>query len=54
MEALPAIIGSVIGAILNFLSKAAGFIAKHTWSLTIAVGGLIGLRLMKKIYPPRR
>ena len=29
-EALPVIVGSVIVAILNFLGKAAGFVAEHT------------------------
>ena len=33
VEALPAIVGSVIGAILSFLGKAAGFVAEHTWAL---------------------
>lgn len=30
VEALPAIIGSVAGAILSFLDKAVGFVAEHT------------------------
>ena len=29
VEALPAIVGNVVGAILSFLSKAFGFVAKH-------------------------
>ena len=29
VEALPAIVGSVVGIILRFLSKAVGFVAKH-------------------------
>ena len=31
VEAFPAIVGSVVGAILSFLSKAVGFAAEHTW-----------------------
>ena len=30
VETLPAIIGSVAGAILSFLDKAVGFVAEHT------------------------
>ena len=33
VEALPAIVGSVIGAILSFRGKAAGFVAEHIWAL---------------------
>ena len=29
-EAWPAIVGSVVGAILSFLGKAVGFVAEHT------------------------
>ena len=29
-EALPAIVGSVVGANLSFLGKAVGFVAEHT------------------------
>ena len=29
VEALPAIVGSVNGAVLSFLGKAVGFVAKH-------------------------
>ena len=31
VEALPAISGSGVGAVLNFLEKAVGFVAEHTW-----------------------
>ena len=48
-EAFPAIVGSVVGVILNFLGKALGFVAEHTWALTIFVGGLIGWWLMQKV-----
>ena len=33
VEALPAIVGSVVGAILSFLRMAIGFVAEHTWAL---------------------
>ena len=33
VEALPAIVGSVVGAILSFLGKTVGFFAEHTWAL---------------------
>ena len=48
-EALPAIIGSIVGAILSFLGKAVGFVAENTWALIVFVGGLIGWWLMQKI-----
>ena len=41
-EALPAIVGSVVGAILSFLRKAVRFAAEHTWALIVFVAGLIG------------
>ena len=48
-EALPAIVGSVVGAILSFLGKAVGFAAEHTWALIALVVGLIGWWLMEKV-----
>ena len=42
VEALPAIVVSVAGAILSFLEKAVGFIGKHTWVLIVFVAGLVG------------
>ena len=48
-EALPAILGSVVGDILSFLGKAVGFVAEHTWALIVFVVGLIGVWLMQKI-----
>ena len=35
VEALPAIVGSVVGAILSFLVKTVGLVAKHTWVLIV-------------------
>ena len=49
VEALPAIVESVFGAILSFLGKAVGFVAEHTWALIVSVVGLIGLWLMQKV-----
>ena len=43
IEALPAIVGSVVGAILRFLGKAVGFVTEHTWALIVFVAGLIGV-----------
>ena len=47
VEELPA--GSTVGAILGFLGKAVGFVAEHTWALTIFVAGLVGVWLMQKV-----
>ena len=49
IEALPAIVESVVGAILSFLGKAVGFVAEHTWALIVFVVGLIGVWLMQKV-----
>ena len=49
IEALPAIIGSVVGAILIFLSKAVGFIAEHKLALIVFVAGIIGVCLMQRV-----
>ena len=49
VEALPAIVESVFGAILSFLGKAVGFVAEHAWALIVSVVGLIGLWLMQKV-----
>ena len=47
-EALPAIIGSVVGAILSFLGKGVGFVAEHTWALIVFVRGLISVWVMQR------
>ena len=49
VETLPAIVGSVVGAILSFLGKAVRFVAEHTWALIVFVAGLIGWQLMQKV-----
>ena len=49
VEALPAIVGSVVGAILSFLGKAVGFVAEQTWTLIVFVAGLFGWWLMQKV-----
>ena len=46
VEVLPAIVGSVVGAILSFLGKAVGFVGEHKWALIVFVAGLIGVWLM--------
>ena len=46
VEALPAIVRSVVGAILSFL-EADEFVVEHTCSLIVFVEGLIGVWLMQ-------
>ena len=41
-EALPGIVGAIVGVILSFLGKAVGFVAEHTWAFTVFLAGLIG------------
>ena len=41
VDTVPAIVRSVVGAILSFLGKALGFVAEHTWALIVFVAGLI-------------
>ena len=41
-EALPPILGSIVGATLGFLGKAVGFVAEHTWVLIVFVAGVVG------------
>ena len=48
-EALPAIVGSIVGSILSFLGKTIGFVAEHTWALTIFIVGVVGVWLMEKV-----
>lgn len=47
-EALPAVLGTFITAILVSLRKAVEFVAKKTWVI-VFVAGLIGLLLMRKV-----
>ena len=49
VEALPAIVESVVVVILSFLGKAVGFVAEHAWALIVFVVGLIGVWLMQKV-----
>ena len=49
VEAFPAIVGTVVGAILSFLGKAVGFVAEHTWTLIIFIAGLIGVWRLQKV-----
>ena len=48
-KALPAIVGSIVGAILSFLGKAVRFVAEHTWALIVFLAGLVGWWLMQKV-----
>ena len=41
VEALSAIVGSVVGTILSF--------PEHTWALIVFVAGLVGWWLMQKV-----
>ena len=43
LEAFPAIVVSVVDAVLSFLSKTVGFVAEYTWALIAFVAGLIGV-----------
>ena len=49
VEALPAIVRSVVDAILSFLGKARGFVTEHTWALINFFAGLIGVWLMQRV-----
>ena len=48
-EALPAMVGSVVGAALSFLKKTVGFVAEHIWALIAFVAGLIAVWLMQRV-----
>ena len=39
--ALPGIIGSIVGWLLNLLSKTVGWLASNLWALMLAVGGIL-------------
>ena len=41
LASLPGVIGAIISWLFNFLSKTVGFIAENTWTIFVAVGGLI-------------
>ena len=41
VEALPAIVRSVVGTMLSFLGKVVGFVAEHSWTLIIFVADLL-------------
>ena len=48
VEALPAIVGNVVGGILSFLGKAVRFVAEHTSALIVFVVRLVVWWLMQK------
>ena len=49
VEAVKAIVISVLGAILSFLKKTVGFVAEHTWALLVFAAELVGVWLMQKV-----
>ena len=49
VEALPAIVESVVGVIVSFLGKVVGFVAEHTRTSTVFVAGRIGVWLMQRV-----
>ena len=49
VEEFPAIVGSVVGAILSFLGKTVGFVADHKRTLIVIFIGLVGVWLMQKV-----
>ena len=49
VEALPAIIKSVVSVILSFLGKVVGFVAEHTRTSIVFVAGRIGVWLMQRV-----
>ena len=49
IEALPAIVGSVVGAILSCLGKGVRFAAEHIWALIVYDDDFIGICLMQKV-----
>ena len=50
VEVLPAIIGSVLGAILSFLGKVVVFVAEHTWMLLVFTARLVSVWLMQRVW----
>lgn len=54
VEASLAIVGSVAGAILIFLSKAVVFVAEHTWGFIVLATRFIGVWLMWKVVTENR
>ena len=49
VEAVKAIVVSVLGAILSFLKKTVGFVAEHTWAPIAFTAELVGVWLMQKV-----
>lgn len=48
-KTIMASVASVTSAILSFLRKILGFVAKHAWALIVFVVGLVGVFLMKLV-----
>ena len=49
VEAVKAIVVSVLGAILSFLKKTVGFFGEHARALIFFVAGFISLGLMQRV-----
>ena len=49
VEAVKAIVVSVLGAILSFLQKTVGFVGERTLALIVFVAGLVFWQLMQKV-----
>ena len=49
VEAVKAIVVSVLGAILSFLKKTVGFVGERTLALIVFVAGLAFWQLMQKV-----
>ena len=49
VEVLPAIAGSVVGAILSFLGKTVGLVVERTKALIFFPAGLVGWWLTQKV-----
>ena len=50
LAALPGIIGSIFGTILNFLAKAVGFAAKHVWTFLVFIVGAVATWLYTRLH----
>ena len=54
VAALPGIIGSVFGAVLNFLAKAASFAATHVWKFLVFVVGAVATWVYTQNYSSKQ
>ena len=49
VEALLAIVGSVIDIILSDLGKTVGFVVKNKWAFIVVIVGSIGISLIQNV-----